>query len=111
MTEEKARTITTQTLQDHKAMRERLESLLSSAQRMAKPFREIAGALEGSGQSSVAEREIPRLPSEDDIRSTLGEIATLKQEIAALEQEMEAQGFGDYIPSGRGRVAPAPDDD
>ena len=77
---------------------------------MAKFFRGIADALDGSPLSDVRDL-IARLPSKTDVESILREIEATELEIVALEIEMKAQGFGEYIPARSGRVMPAPNDD
>ena len=78
---------------------------------MGMSLKEIAGALESAGQSSVAEQAIPRMPPEDDIRPTLKDIETVGQETGAPEREIKARDFSDNILSKPGRVVPAQDGD
>ena len=110
MTDDEQRQITTEVLQEHKAARARLGCLRSKARRMAISFRGIADALDGRPQSDVKDL-IARLPSKADVESILGEIEATGLEIVALEIEMKAQGFAEYIPVRSGRVMPAPEDD
>ena len=77
---------------------------------MAISFREISVALDGKPQSDVKDL-IARLSSKADVESILGDINATGLEIVALEIEMKAQGFAEYIPAISGRVMPAPDDD
>ena len=110
MTEDEQRQITTEVLQEHKEVRARLGCLHSKARRMAISFRKIADALDGRPRSDVKVL-IARLPSKADLESIPGEIEATEREIAVLESEMDAQGFGEYIPDKSGRAMPASDDD
>ena len=111
MTEDEQRQITTEVLQEHKDAQTRLGCLRSKTRRMAKIFGEIADVLNGRPRSDVKD-SIARMPSKADVESILGEIEATEREIAVLENEMNAQGFGEYIPDGRsGKILPAPDDD
>ena len=110
MTEDERRQITTEVLREHKEARARLGCLRSKARRMARSFREISVALDGKPQSDVKDL-IARLSSKADVESILGDINATGLDIVALEIEMKAQGFAEYIPAISGRVMPAPDDD
>ena len=110
MTEDERRQITTEVLQEHKEARARLGCLRSKAQRMAISFREISVSLDGKPQSDVKDL-IARLSSKADVESILGDIDATGLEIVALEIEMKAQGFAEYIPAISGRAMPAGDDD
>ena len=111
MTDDEARQITTEVLQEHKEARARLGCLRSKARRMAIPFGEIADMLDGRPRSDVKDL-IARVPPLADAESILGEIEATEREIAVLENEINAQGFGEYIPSRSGKtIQPAPDDD
>ena len=109
MTEDEQRQITTEVLQEHKDAQTRLGCLRSKARWMARIFGEIADVLNGRPRSDVS---IARMPSKADVESILGGIEATEREIAVLENEMNAQGFGEYISAGRsGKIMPAPDDD
>ncbi len=108
MTEEDAKLITTGILKEHKEARTRLSCLRSKARRMAILLRETACALEEVGQSS--NESTARLPLEADVELILKDIQATKQKIVVLESEIEAQGFGEYIPA-KGKVMPAGSDD
>ena len=110
MTDDEQRQITTEVLREHKEARARLGCPRSKARRMAISFREISVALDGRPQSDVKDL-IARLSSKADVESILGDINATGLEIVALEIEMKAQGFAEYIPAISGRVMPAEDDD
>ena len=110
MTEDEQRQITTEVLQEHKNARTRFGCLRSRARRMARVLRENSDALDGRSQGDV-KGLTARMPSATDVASILEEIKATEREITVLENEMNSQGFGEYIPVGSGQIVPAEDDD
>ena len=110
MTEDEAQTVTSETLREHQATTRHLACLRAKARRMSDSFRKIADGLVMESYGNVDEFLV-ELPLTVDIKSTLEQIKAAKTKIDTLEGEMDAQGFGDYIPSRNKRVLPAPDDD